>query len=186
MGFNKNLENLDYEENIAFALSCIFRQRHLPQLFINSKTWGIEEINKIFPKNKIKDKLDEIIDKVKLKQTNEIDADLDILKKFLLDFDDENSIEYSLFFNYVCTIIYLLEYLKDNNIEKINYLKNLIIESVDVIEECGSEIVDKKMASILKEFIDAEKEREVEITRLIKNKDYEKLHEFVYNKKYLK
>jgi hypothetical protein len=189
---NSLINDLDYEQSITFALSCLFRQKHLPKLFIDSNTWGIEEINKIFPKNNIEDKLNEIINKVNLRQTNEIDVDLEILDKYLLDFEDENSIEYSLFFNYVCIIIYLLEYLKQNDIEKIEWCSNKIIESVDTIktreyeikmnlEDCY--IVDKKMKNFLKIFTDAEEEKEIEIIKFIKSEDNEGLHGYIENNK---
>jgi hypothetical protein len=93
-----SINSLSFEQNIMFALACINRLSHLPQLFINSKTYGIEYLNEIIPKDKIENILNEIINKIYYNQikTDETDAEIEILEKLLLDeYVNNNKIEYT-------------------------------------------------------------------------------------------
>jgi hypothetical protein len=60
----ENIKKLIKEQNVVFALSCIKRTKHFPQLFFNSDTYGIEHLNKIIPNNTIENILNKIINKI--------------------------------------------------------------------------------------------------------------------------
>jgi hypothetical protein len=166
IGKNKiydSISSLSFEQDIIFALACISRLNHLPQLFINSNTYGIEYLNEIIPKEKIENILNEIINKIYYNQikTDEIDAEIEVLEKLLLDDDIESGVEKQLFFCYVVIIIHTLEYMKEGKKEYITLCSGNMIEIVDNIgckeydiknNNQNNHIFDEKMEKYLEQF----------------------------------
>ncbi|MDR1316670.1 MAG: hypothetical protein LBK13_07335 [Spirochaetales bacterium] len=187
-----SINGLSFEQNIMFALACINRLKHLPQVFINSETYGIEYLNGIIPKDKIENILNEIINKIYYNQIkiNEIDADMEILEKLLLDDDIESGIEKQLFFCYVVIVIHILEYIKENKKEYIELCSDNMIEIVDYIKCKEYEtknnledyyILDEKMEKYLEQFCADEVKKEIEIIKIIKSGNKEMLNEYIKN-----
>jgi hypothetical protein len=188
------INGLSFEQNIMFVLACINRLKHLPKVFINSETYGIKYLNEIIPKDKIENILNEIVNKIYFNQikTNEIDTDMEILEKLLLDDDIENGIEKQLFFYYVVIIIHIFEYIKGNENKYIKLCSDNVIDIVDHIKFKEYEIknnlgdnyiVDEKMEKYIEQFCDDEVKKEIEIIKIIKGGDKKILNEYTKNNK---
>ena len=189
------IKSLNPEQNIIFALSCINRIKQLPQLFINSYTYGIEYLDKIIPKNTIENILNETLDKIIGKNIKkaEINKNIELLDKLLLDDDIENRIEKQLFSHYVIILIHILEYINEHNNKYIELCSDNMVEIINQIKGEKYElennlvgyiyIVDDKYDEYVDRFIDEEIKIEMEIIERIKGGNTEMLDEYIENKK---
>ena len=184
------INGLDVEQNILFALSCINRIKHLPQLFINTEKYAMEYLDKIIPKEIIESTLTEIIDKVHFNkiQSTEIDKTIELLEELLLDDDIESCVLKQLFSYYVLIIINILKYIKENKNEYIELCSDDIREIINQAksdEYCkkNNKCTDKELNKHIELIIDEEVKKEIEIIKIIKDGNKELLNEYIKNNK---
>jgi hypothetical protein len=195
MGFNDKMDNLikelTFEQNIAFALACINRLKHLPCIFVNSKTYEIY-LNKIIPKNKVENVLNEIIKKINTKpleiKHNEIEKKIKLLKKLLIDNEIDNSIASQIFIYYIIIITRTLEYIISNNHNEILRCSNAVVEIINQTEyekynKENKNSDDDKAINHVDIMIDNELEKQEHIIGLIKTGNMQTLDEYIKGNK---
>jgi hypothetical protein len=189
---NELLKGLTFEQNIDFCFSCINRLRHLPQMFINSDNGGIDYLNEIIPKENIENVLNDIVNKISKillnDNTVETDENIKFLEKLLIDDEIYNSTEKNIFFYYIIIIIHLFEYIKERDCKSIYWCSNAILEILNQtkydeyckINKNGN---DKEMEEYVDMEIDNEIKKQIEIIKLLKENDKNKLNNFIENNK---
>jgi hypothetical protein len=195
MGFNDKMDNLikelTFEQNVAFALTCINRLKHLPCIFINSETYNIY-LNKIISKDKIENILNEIIGKINNKpleiKHNEIEKKIKLLRKLMIDNEIDSSVISQIFLYYIIIIAHTLEYIRSSNHKEIWHCSNAVVEIINQAEyekynKENKNCDDDKAISYVDLMIDNEIERQEHIIGLIKNGNIKTLDEYVKGNK---
>jgi hypothetical protein len=189
---NELLKELTFEQNIVFGFSCINRLRDLPQVFINSDNEGIDYLNEIIPKESIETVLNDMANNISQQLLNdntvEIDENIELLEKLLIDDEIYNSTEKNIFFYYVIIIIHLFEYIKVKDCKSIYRCSNAMLEILNQtkhdeyckINKNGN---DKEMEEYVDMEIDNEIKKQIEIIKLLNENDKNNLNKFIENNK---
>jgi hypothetical protein len=196
MNFSKsiydNIKELTMEQNIVFVLSCLNRLKHLLKLFTNSDTYGINYLDKIIPKETIEDMLNDIIKKLYNKpldiNKNEINNDIKILEKMLLDDDIESCTVKQIFFYYIVIMIHTFEFILTKEHKYIELCSDAMMEIINQTK--GNEFnknnpqwTDEEFYKNVDMEIDKELEKEIEIIKIIRTGDKKILDEYIENNK---
>jgi hypothetical protein len=196
MGFNEEIKDLikelTAEQNIIFALTCINRLKHLPQLFINSESYGIKHLDQIIPKNTIENILNEIINKLyneplKIKH-NKLNKNIELLEKLLLDDEIETGALKNIFFYYVIIIIHILSYIKNNKYDEIYWCSNAVLEILNQMEyerynNEHKNCIDSEVLEYVDLMIKNEMGKEKQIIKIIKTGNKKILDEYIKDNK---
>ena len=190
----KLINELSFEQNITFALTCINRLKQLPKIIINSGTYAIqylEETQNISP-NTIENILNEITDKINKEtldiKNDEIEEKMEMLEKLCVDTEEDGSTEGTLFLNYLIILRHILLYIKDRNCEDIYWCSNNFIDIVDAMEyekyykgneNCDDKKIDKYIDLMTKN----EMEKQRQIIKIIKEGHKKILVEYVEENK---
>ena len=187
-----NLVNdLNIEQNIKFASSCINRVKHFLKIFVNKDPFIIEYFKEIIPENNIENKLNEILNRIFIEPFNikndEINKIWIFLEKLLVDDDDvDSSTEKQLFFYSVLIIIHILEYIKEKDKKCIDLCSD---EMVEIINQGKSaeywkkypECSDDELEEYVDIMIEDEIKREIEIIKIVKTGNEKMLNEYIKN-----
>jgi hypothetical protein len=193
----KLLKEFSYEQNIQFALSCLERIRHIYPLFLNSNQYGIEYlIKEIMPKNEFEVLINSVIYELENNALNiekehidKINKKLELLDELLLDDDIESSAESSIFFQIILTIINILEYIQDKDIDSIELCSDNIIKLIGLAKsneyyKDNQNASDEEVNKYVDFLIDKEIEVQIEIIQKIKTiEEKEKRHKYIENSK---
>jgi hypothetical protein len=173
------LKELSYEQNIRFATSCLERIKHLYPLFLDSNQYGVEYlIKEVMPKDEIEISINSAIDELKNVTLNtekeRIDKKLELFEKLLLDCDIESSTESSIFFQIILTLINILEYIRDKDIDSVELCSDNVIELINQAKsneycENNQNASDEEACEYVDFLIDKEVEIQIEIIQKIKN-----------------
>jgi hypothetical protein len=185
------IETLNNKQNKKFCLTCLYRLKHLLELFIKSDSFAAKYLDKIIPLNTIENELDKIIDKIYLNQiqNNDIDKNIYFLEKMLLDDDDYgNETEKAIFSYYVIILIHILEYIRENDNK---YIKLCSDDMVEIINQAkfmeyhtkNTNCSDEEMEKYVDLIIDEEVEKEIKIIEIIQNGTDETLEKYIEKNK---
>jgi hypothetical protein len=189
---NELLKELTFEQNINFGLSCINRLKHLPSVFINSDNEGINYLNEIVPKENIENILNNMVNKLSQiglsDSMAEIYESIKLLEKLLIDDEIYNSPEKNIFFYYVVIIIHLFEYIEEKDCKSIYWCSNAVLEILNQIKydeylKINKNGNDKEMEGYVDAEIDNEIKKQLEIIKILKEDDKNKLDNYIENNK---
>ena len=186
----KLVNELTFEENLNFALSCINRLKHLPHCIINSGTYALQYLEEVenISKEAIEKTLNELSEEVNNESLNisnkAINEKIKILDKLMVDTEEDGSTAGGVFLNYLIIMQHILSYINEKTYENVYWCSTQLLEIIDAIEHEkyyieNESCVDKEASKFVDLILEKEMEKQKQIIKIIRKGSKKILNEYV-------